>query len=161
MTEVLLSESFLTLFWSVVWALIPDFGAGEFVRALGGSVVWHGAGGFFVPIRCELARWPAQTLQHPVVAYPIHGESSSHVAENDVLLAVVHLDDTTAGWLGCASAAEVCGECATEEIIFVDHALFSLANYVCQTYLVTVGEILAGSQASRGHPPAPPRQERC
>jgi hypothetical protein len=115
-------------------------------------VVGNGARGFVVPVRGELARRPAQSLQHPVVADPVHGESPSNVAENDVLLALVLLDDPTAGRLGGAPAAEVRGEGATGEI-FVIHGLI-LARKLCLSNISGLAVALSQGRLCRigGHP---------
>src|SRR5215218_3090228 len=58
----------------------------------------------------EAARWLIQPPQHPVVANPVHSESSSDVIENHVQLAFVLLNDATASWLIKTATAEVHGE---------------------------------------------------
>ena len=44
----------------------------------------------------EAVRWLTQLPEHSVVAHPVYSESPSDVAENDVQLAVVLIDDATA-----------------------------------------------------------------
>jgi hypothetical protein len=94
--------------------------------------------GFFVPIWGELARRPAQTLQHPIVADPVHGESPSDVTEYYVQLAVVFLDHPAAGRLGGAPVPVVRGKGATREISFVIHRPILPRNSVCQTDLADI-----------------------